>query len=248
MSHHCSWFHLSPIYSVTALRSACYSRPSRCQSLVPILLRVIPTLQLNSSSRHHSDIDDTWSDCVVVLFLQKRFSESSSVFIVWHYFDSVSSKCAGRDISVIFLFILLKFPSSLSVQFYSFFWSACLIWSDLSENSGINFAMYCIALTNDFTSLHDFGGFNCNIAFNFSLFGFVPCTFVLCSSQKISLRKNSDFFSFALYLASWSFPSNLDIFRGVYFCSPLLPWLHRPATRLFDSSMFCLFSLEISSV
>ena len=160
--------------------------------LVSILLRAIPVLRLNSSSRHHSDIDRRMllvGLCRHFVF-PKNYSESGSTCVGWHNILSWSlAKCAKRSISVIFFFISLKSSSSISVQFHSnFFRRSCLIRSSFYESSGSIFAMSCIGPRNDFNASHDIVGFTCNIALISSLFGFFPCSVVSCPSRMVSLR------------------------------------------------------------
>ena len=85
------------------------------------------------------------------------------------------AKCAKHGNSVLFFSISLKFFSFPSVQFHSdFFPSSCLIRLVFFESMRKNFALYCIPPRNDFNSVHDVGGLNCNIAYIFSFFGFIP--------------------------------------------------------------------------
>ena len=156
-------------------------------SLVPLLLRVIPVLRLNSSSRHHSDIG--WP--MLLVGLCRLFVLSRSL-----------ANRAKQGISDIYFFFSLK--SCSSIRFHSdFFRSSCLIRSVFSENWVVNFARYCLAPRKDFIFLDDIGQYNCNIAFIFSFFRFIPYSVISYPSQLVSSRKISGFFLLALYPASW---------------------------------------------
>ena len=125
----------------------------------------------------------------------------------------------------------------VSVSFGQFF----------SESLCINFALCCIAPSNGFNPLHDVVGFFCNIAFIFSLFGFIPYYVIFCPSQRVSSRKVSDFFSLAMVrlLGFVSFFPTTCL--GFNFSTPLILILYPLATRVSDFSLFRLV-FEISSV
>ena len=100
------------------------------------------------------------------------------------------AKNARHGISVIIFFSLLKSISSLLVQWHSdFFRSSCLFQLIFFESLGRDFAKYCIAPRNDFSSLHYVAGFNCKMNFIFSLFGLIPWSVSSCANQIVYLRK-----------------------------------------------------------
>ena len=70
-----------------------------------------------------------------------------------------------------------------------------------SESFGKNFAMYCIAPRNDFSSFLSSDGFSFNMASLLSSFGLIPFSSISCPSHLFRFKKNSNFLLLALYLA-----------------------------------------------
>ena len=129
------------------------------------------------------------------------------------------AKFAKHGISVIFFIISLKSSSFLSGQFCSDFFRSSYIGRLLSESLSRNFAIFCIAPRNDFSSSLDVGGFNSKTTFIFFLFASFPCSFFFVSQPGFFQEKISDLFSVALYPAFWSFSSIEKIFFQLIFLS-----------------------------
>ena len=130
--------------------------------------------------------------------------------------------CQALFFCYFILYLVEIFLFSWSPVAFKFFRKNCFFRPKISESWGKNFAMYCNAPRNDFNSLHDIGGFNCNKVFIFSLFSFVPCSVISCHSQMLSLKKKLDFFSLVLYPSSWSFFNILIIFSWCLSLSSLV--------------------------
>ena len=156
------------------------------------------------------------------------------------------TKCAREGSFLYPSLVTIKSFSSLSIQFRTnFFWSSCLIRSVFYRSSGRKFAIYYFASGKFFlNSLFDVGGSNCKRSLIFSLFDFVRSLDFSCRKQFVS-RKRIHKLSQLLYLAScsfWNFENNF--FSGSFLCAPFLLLVYHLATRLFDSSIFCAFSLQ----
>ena len=102
------------------------------------------------------------------------------------------------------------------------------------------FAIFSIVRRNDFNSLLDVDGLNCNMAVIFSSFSFIPYSFISCLSQVVFLRRESNFP--VLYPESWIFSKSVDnVFFWISFYTPLL-LTFRLATRVSANAIFILFS------
>ena len=132
------------------------------------------------------------------------------------------AKCSKHGVSVVFLYRWNSLALFRSSSILIFFQSVCLLQSVLAESLDTNFAIYCIATRSGFISLHDVHDSKCKIAFIISFFGFFPRSVISSPSQRVSLREVSDFFSLALYPASWSCLSILNYFSRFLSLSPLV--------------------------
>ena len=145
--------------------------------------------------------------------------------------------CAKHGLSVNICFICLKsFSCSSSHVHGSFFLSNFLSLSVFSESFGRNFAKYCNAPRNDFSSFVLFGDFSFCMASTFSSFGFIPFSSISYPSHLVCFRKNSDFLLLARYPAF----SSLDRTSNSFFsCSCLFP---RVTTMMSSSHAGVLYS------
>ena len=158
------------------------------------------------------------------------------------------AKCGRHGFSIITFVFSLKPSSSSSVWFhFVFFFNNCLTWSVFSENLGKTFAMYCIAPKNDPNFLLDAGGFNCGMAVNLPLFGFIPFSLISCPNHVVSSRKYSDSLACSLF----GFLKFLKYCKWIctvfFFVPPFLLLMCQLATEVLGSSIFCLLFLEIFS-
>ena len=120
--------------------------------------------------------------------------------------------------------------------FQQFSQSVCLF-----RNFGRIFAIYCIAPRNDFRSFVFSGGFSFSIASTFSSFGFIPFSFISCSSHFVSFMKNSDF-SYLHGIRLFLIYPRLQTISSrdlVYF--PVLLRLYRPTMPVYNIQEFGQF-------